>query len=570
MLDLKPRAYVPDPCYPPSGGAVGYGWDEVAARAGDHVAVVAIDGPVVARWEELCAGLAGALSRRGRKARFLTSTRWLLPWERVQETTSSYELRDDPDFDHLASGRLADLFRAERHVEVPEGELLVVCGPGAALVPHDVLWYADLPKRYAEAAILAGGLNIGQRGGTGAGTTKRLFFIDWPLLDRHRDEVAADIDLWLDMQQSSGPAFLDGATLRATLADLAGRPFRSRPTFNTTTWGGHWGQEILGHNRDQANSALGYELIAPEAGVLVGTPGGPKVEVPFQLIVAAHPSEMLGRGVHDVFGTSFPVRFDYLDTLGGGNLSVHCHPRERYMREVFGWPYTQHESYYMMVGGEKANVFLGLREDADVDKFHREAEEAYHEGSPMDIEQYVPKFAATPHQLFLIPGGTPHGSGEGNVVLEISATPYLYSLRFYDWLRRNGDGELRPVHVEHAFRNLDGDRRGAAVQRDLVPCPRALRHGEGWDEVVLGELAEMFFEVRRLEINAGTTAQDATTSSFHVLNVVEGDGVLVEPAYGDAHSLVYAETMVVPASVGPYRLRPLGPRSVKIVKALVR
>jgi len=49
---------------------------------------------------------------------------------------------------------------------------------------------------------------------------------------------------------------------------------------------------------------------------------------------------------------------------------------------------------------------------------------------------------------------------------------------------------------------------------------------------VLGELAEMFFEVRRLEINAGTTAQDATTSSFHVLNVVEGDGVLVEPAYG--------------------------------------
>jgi mannose-6-phosphate isomerase class I len=143
-------------------------------------------------------------------------------------------------------------------------------------------------------------------------------------------------------------------------------------------------------------------------------------------------------------------------------------------------------------------------------------------------------------------------------------------LRFYDWLRRNGDGELRPVHVEHAFRNLDGDRRGAAVQRDLVPCPRALRHGEGWDEVVLGELAEMFFEVRRLEINAGTTAQDATTSSFHVLNVVEGDGVLVEPAYGDAHSLVYAETMVVPASVGPYRLRPLGPRSVKIVKALVR
>ena len=172
---LKPRAYVPDPFYAPTGGHVGWGWDEVVARAGDHVAVVAIDGPVVARWEELCAGLAGALSRRGRRARFLSTARWLLPWERVQAETSSYELRDDPDFDYLASGRLADLFRAERHVEAPAGELLVVCGPGAALVPHDVLWYADLPKRYAEAATLAGGLNLGQPGGRAVGPQSGCF-----------------------------------------------------------------------------------------------------------------------------------------------------------------------------------------------------------------------------------------------------------------------------------------------------------------------------------------------------------------------------------------------------------
>ncbi len=570
MPDLSVRAYIPDPSYPPAGGTVGCGWDELAGRVGHHVAVLAVEGPVLAGWEELCAGLATAFSRRERRARFLSTARWLLPWEKIQQVTSSYELRDDPDFDYLASGRLADLFRTNRHVEVVDGELLAVYGPGAALVPHDLLWYADLPKRYAEAAVLAGGLNLGQPGGTGGATTKRLFFIDWPLLDRHRDEVAAGIDLWLDMQRPSGPAFLDGATLRATLVELAGRPFRARPTFNTTPWGGHWGQGSLGHNRDQPNSALGYELIAPEAGVLIGTAGGPQVEVPFQLVVAAHPSEVLGRDVHQTFGTSFPVRFDYLDTLGGGNLSVHCHPRLRYMRDVFGWPYTQHESYYMMVGGEKGDVFLGLREDADVDRFRRRADEADREGSPMDIGDYVPKFPATPHQLFLIPGGTPHGSGEGNVVLEISATPYLYSLRFYDWLRRNGNGQLRPVHVEHAFRNLDLNRRGEAVQRDLVTRPRPFRHGQGWKEVVLGELPEMFFEVRRLELQPGATAQDSTATSFHVLNVVEGDGVLVEPAFGTAHSLAYAETLVVPASVGPYRLRPLGARAVKVVKALVR
>jgi hypothetical protein len=46
-------------------------------------------------------------------------------------------------------------------------------------------------------------------------------------------------------------------------------------------------------------------------------------------------------------------------------------------------------------------------------------------------------------------------------VLEISATPYLYTLRFYDWLRRDLDGALRPVHVEHARTSI---RTGAGVR----------------------------------------------------------------------------------------------------------
>ena len=114
-----------------------------------------------------------------------------------------------------------------------------------------------------------------------------------------------------------------------------------------------------------------------------------------------------------------------------------------------------------MVGGENRKVFLGLRGDVDVELFEKEAQEAHRHATPFDIERHVQVFPAEPHALFLIPAGTPHGSGEGNVVLEVSATPYLYSLRFYDWLRRDADDRQRPVHVEHAFDNLDRgpDRR---------------------------------------------------------------------------------------------------------------
>jgi hypothetical protein len=155
------------------------------------------------------------------------------------------------------------------------------------------------------------------------------------------------------------------------------------------------------------------------------------------------------------------------------------------------------------------------------------------------------------------------------VVLEISATPYLYSLRFYDWLRRDTEGGLRPVHVAHAFRNLNADRRGDAIERELIPKPRLLRQGHEWHEELIGRLPEMFFELRRVVLQPGSCAEEWTAGRFNVLNVVEGDGVLVEIPGGSSHSLVYAETLVVPAAVGSYLMRSLGNVPVRVVKALV-
>lgn len=563
-------AYEPNPAYPPLGGSVCRGWPEAVADLPRSPFVLALDGPAILEWATVVDGLLGALAASGRPARSLDLREHVAPWEKLLVLTESPALPDDPDFATIAQQDLADLF--EELPDVVAGpESVVVFGPGAALLRHDVLWYADLPKRYAEAAVNAGtGRNLGQPADAGPPTTKRLFYIDWPILDRHRDSLADRIGRWIDTQDAAAPASLAGPALRETMAGLASRPFRTRPTFNTTSWGGHWAQEELGHNPDARNTALGYELIAPESGVLIGDDPACRVELPFQLIVTRHPVAVLGEPVHEEFGTSFPIRFDYLDTVGGGSLSVHCHPQSDYMRRVFGWPYTQHETYYILVGGPQNRVYLGLRGDVDLEEFHRRAHDADEHGVPFDIEEYVQTFPADQHQLFLIPAGTPHGSGKGNVVLEVSATPYLYSLRFYDWLRRDADDRQRPVHVGHAFANLNRERRGDAVRAELVQSPRVVRTGSDWAEYVLGSAPDMFFDVLRVELAVGAEASDDTAGRFHVLNVVEGDGVEVSTAAGDRHNLAYAETMVVPAAVGAYRLRALGPGPVKVVKSLVK
>ncbi|MBR7835160.1 hypothetical protein KDL01_17940 [Actinospica durhamensis] len=566
---MPARGYEADPRHAVAE-AVGTGYRDAAATLVPGL-VLAVDGPAAVDWDCVSTQIHDALAAHGLAAPQVDLRAHFAAWPDILGLGSGALLEGDPDFAPLSQAGLGDFFADLPAVEAAADAVTVVFGPGAALAAHDRLWYVDLPKRYAEAQIATGlGRNLGQPAETGPGTSRRLFYIDWPVLDRHRDEIAADIDLWIDAQDPESPNWLEGSALREALRLLAARPFRTRPTFNTTSWGGHWAQKELGFNTEAPNTALGYELIAPESGILIGDEHGACVEVPLQVLVALHPREVLGEQVHEVFGTSFPIRFDYLDTVGGGNLSVHCHPQSDYMRRVFGWPYTQHETYYMMVGGEGGRVFLGLREDADLQGFRREADRAVHEAVPFDIERYVQSFPADPHQLFLIPAGTPHGSGEGNVVLEISATPYLYSLRFYDWLRKDGAGRQRPVHVERAFENLDPARSGQAVSRDLVQSPRVVRSGEGWREDVIGQLPEMFFEVRRLELAPEGSVNQSTDGRFHVLNVVEGEGLIVEADNGSGYTLAYAETLTIPATVGAYRVRALGEGPVRYVKAFVR
>ena len=570
MSGFSALRYDPNPTYSPVDGRVRVGWDEAAGSLQSGCRLLAVDGPAALDWPRLIDDLSAALERRRIPTLRYDVREHMLDWTAIVKRTESSALADDPNFATLAGGTLDELFGPIPAPSLSDDRLVIVFGPGAAFLAADALWYADQPKRFAEAAIGAGAAhNLGQSGPDDRGTLRRLFYVDWPLLDRHRDSLVQRIDAWIDLQRPDRPTLLDGTSLRRTLEHLARRPFRTRPTFNTTSWGGHWGQQQFGLNPDAPNTALGYELIAPESGILLGSTHA-AVEVPFQLLVATHPGDILGSRANATFGTSFPIRFDYLDTVGGGNLSVHCHPQTDYMREVFGWPYTQHETYYVMVGGPGRQVFLGLREGADLEAFRRQAHRAEEHGEEFDVERFVQTFPATPHQLFLVPAGTPHGSGEGNVVLEISATPYLYSLRVFDWLRTGGDGPPRPIHIDHAFENLDRNRRGAAVAADLVPQPRQLTAGAGWHEDVLGALPAMFFDVRRLEISPASQVESDTEGSFHVLNVVDGDGVTVRAASGDTHRLRYAETLVVPAAVGRYSIIPVADGGARVVKALVR
>ena len=108
---------------------------------------------------------------------------------------------------------------------------------------------------------------------------------------------------------------------------------------------------------------------------------------------------------------------------------------------------------------------------------------------------------------------------------------------------------------------------------DLVQEPRTIASGDGWREEVIGSLPEVFYEVRRIVLEPGALLEADDDDRFHVLNVVGGDGIDIEwgsASDAERHRVNYAETIVIPAAVGRYAVRAVGPDEVRVVKALVR
>src|SRR4029453_1876241 len=387
--------YDPEPRYPLVAGEVQAGWEPLAAEvARRHPRVLAIDGPAALPWERIEAPLGSAL-----QARTLDVRSAMAPWGEIQRRTASAELPGDPVFARAFEGSLSDLFN-ELPSLTPTNGLTVLFGPGSALVDHDLLWYADLPKRLALDAV-----QRGQAGNVGAppgepGSERRLLFVDWPMLDRHKRELAGHLDRYIDLSDPEAPRSIEGSALRRSLAALAVRPFRTRPTFLPGPWGGQWLRRVLGVETDAPNLAWSYELITPESGLLLGD--SEPAEGGVELLMAEHAQRVLGTEVAERFGQSFPIRFDYLDTLDGGHLSIQCHPSDTYMRETFGLPYTQPETYYVMVPPPGAKIFLGLRDDADLDAFEADAELAEQPGEEFEPERYLQTHPAEQHRLYLI------------------------------------------------------------------------------------------------------------------------------------------------------------------------
>ena len=511
----------------------------------------------------------------------------LVPAESAMRTAAALDqlfspvLGTDRVFGKMVPWRIADFYdpagveQARGTIDSIPGHVLVY-GTGAAHVARhwDLLVYLDVTRweiQQRQRGRCSGNFGASNAGAPASELYKRAYFVDWRAADRERQKLFSSIDFYIDTNRTKSPALLSGECYRKALADAVRQPFRVVPFFDPGPWGGEWMRRHFDLPKEPPNFAWCFDCVPEENSVRLSF-GGRVVESPALTLVHQHPEQLLGAGNLQRFGAEFPIRFDFLDTVGGGNLSLQVHPLRSYIREHFGMPYTQDESYYLLDAEEDAVVYLGLKPEISRDKMASDLYAAQQGGAPFPAGDYVNSWPVRKHDHVSIPAGTIHCSGKNSMVLEISATPYIFTFKLWDWGRTGLDGIPRPIHLEHGLANIQWNRTTGWVRENLIGPPRPLGSGPGWREEVTGLNELEFIETRRHWFTAPVLHH--TAGNLNVLNLVEGEEAVVESPQGKFQPFIvhYAETFIVPACVGEYRISPTSPVSQPLatIKAYVR
>lgn len=580
-LGLEGPTYDKFPFVAVPGHAALSGWPYIGERLLETIRttaarVVAVDCYSGVFEEEIACKLAAGL----KPALTLRTGAAFRPAAEIDRMVEPFLGGGDPIFGRLTSLVLEDFFDPARREDMQRQSssatgLVLVVGVGATLCcSADLVVFCDLPRWEAQLRQRRNEIsNLGVENSSLKASLqyKRSFFVDWRVCDKHKRRTLPEWDFLLDTTHTDLPVLITGEALRDGLKIAASRPFRVVPFFDPGPWGGQWMREVCELPPDAPNYAWCFDCVPEENSLLLGF-GETRVEIPAINLVLSHPEELLGEPVFGRFGAEFPIRFDFLDTMGGGNLSFQVHPTVDYAREHFGLSYTQDESYYILDAEPGAVVFLGCKNGTDPEVMFDALTAAQRGGNAFDDQRFAARFTARPHDHFLIPAGTLHCSGAGSMVLEISATPYIFTFKLWDWNRLGLDGLPRPVNLERGRSVVRWERDEDYARRHLVNQVKEIARGEHWREECTGLHPAEFIETRRHWFT-GPVPHDTKGESVHVLNLVQGPEAIVESPAGRFAPFVvhYAETFIVPASVGPYTIRPShSGKECATMKAFVR
>jgi mannose-6-phosphate isomerase len=265
--------------------------------------------------------------------------------------------------------------------------------------------------------------------------------------------------------------------------------------------------------------------------------GGPYAGRSLADLTAEHGLALVGARTMARYGADFPLLVKFLDAAD--HLSLQVHPDDAYAHSVEAATgfHGKTEAWYILAAEPGASVTYGLARACTRDEFAA----AVADGS---VEALMAHLPVAPGDVIFVPAGTLHAINAGIMLFEIQQKSDL-TYRAYDYGRRDArTGQPRALHLERA---LDVSHLAPAPEGKVAPLH--LAHGR--DLLI----ACPYFALERWELYA-PTALATEPGSLEIWTLIAGVAELI---WGDERlGLARGDSLVLPASMGAYALRPAG------------
>jgi mannose-6-phosphate isomerase len=322
-------------------------------------------------------------------------------------------------------------------------------------------------------------------------------------------------------------------------------PLRFTPIYHAKVWGGRRlasvmgralpPEEPIGESWEVADHPHGRSVVA----------NGPLQGKSLHDLIIADPGGVLGtRGMRQG-ADRFPLLIKYIDATD--DLSVQVHPADEYAWAHAGEP-GKTEMWFVLAADPGATLIAGLEPGVTAEQFRA----ALNSGDPAALLHRVPVQAG---DAISIPAGRIHAITPGLLILEIQQNSDI-TYRLYDWGRVGLDGQPRELHVEEALAVTNWQDYAPDVAHPTV---------EVLDGVRTALLATCpYFAVEWYSLDRG---HDYTFDggSFHVVNVVQGQGTLRWP--GGEMRLAFGDSLLAPAALTALHVEPDGTLDLVISSA---
>lgn len=309
---------------------------------------------------------------------------------------------------------------------------------------------------------------------------------------------------------------------------IAKAPLRFKPYLKQVIWGGNKICAFKGIVQPEPNIGESWEISAVPGHESV-VDGGEYDGLTIRDLIETFGPSLLGKGVYERYGGSFPLLIKLIDA--SDNLSVQVHPDDSLAMRRHGC-LGKTEMWYIIDADEKARIFAGLQVKLTPEEYE----------SQVENKEFVAALAvhdSKPGDVFFLPAGRVHAIGAGNLLAEIQESSDV-TYRIYDYGRRDKDGNERELHTDLAKEAIDFE-----VHADYKNPP--VDESESHAELVSCE----HFTTHRHMLD-GEWDLNLNSESFTVVMCVEGHALLVYP--DGEMALKAGQTLLLPAVLADVHL----------------